>query len=167
MNRTTIVVGAIILAAASATLSGCDLGDILQVQTPSGIQQDTGLPGSMSLNEAEQEYRLELERQKTHMLAWRDNIEGSNTVRGIISQLALQQLNDLGPMVGGVPVVGPLLLGALPIAGLFVRRPGDKSGTEVEQLTRAEHASTWDEARRTLLDELRQAGALSGGKAAG
>lgn len=158
MNRTTIIVGAIALASAAAALSGCDLGDVLQVKTPSGIQQDTGLPRTLSLNEAEQEYRLELERQKTHMLAWRDNIEGTNAVRGIISQLALDQLNELGPVVGGVPVVGPLLLGALPIAGLFVRRPGDKSRAEVADLQRSEHDKGWDEGRAELLQQLAQLG---------
>lgn len=158
MNRTAVIVLACALAAAAAALSGCDLGDVLQVRTPAGVQQDTGLPGSMSLNEAEREYGLQLERIRSDMHAWRDNIEGTNTVRGIISQLAMQQLNDLGPAVAGVPVVGPLLLGALPIAGLFVRRPGDKSKAEVSELQRSEHDRGWDEGRAELLQQLAQLG---------
>lgn len=121
-----------------AAVSGCDLGDVVRVQTPHGVQQATGLPGSMTLNEAETQYRLWYERTRVEGLEWRADIERSAEVADLLAQLTLRQLDAVGPAVAGVPVLGPALPLLAGLAGLVIRRPGDVSK---DQLRKEKEAS--------------------------
>jgi len=57
-TRHYVYLGALILLAlVLASCAGLDLGDIVKVKTPNAIQQTTGLPSTLSLNEAEVEYQ--------------------------------------------------------------------------------------------------------------
>jgi hypothetical protein len=144
----------IVIAATVAvlTVQGCDMGDVVRARTPVGIQQSDGLPASMTLNESRHEFERWLDDTRRNGAAWRGNIEQADAVRDVLAQVLMQGLDDIGPTVAGVPVLAagfPLLTG---LAGLFVRRPGDKKATDAER----ERDAAWDEAfeagKRAALD---------------
>jgi len=122
MNRKTLVYifGLAMLSMALVACTGIDLGDIVRVKTPNSVQQTTGLPQALTLNEAESEYQAwfaDTQRVGAH---WKANIERSNEVRSLLSQLSLSALDDFGPTLAGVPVVGPALPALTGLAGLFL-----------------------------------------------
>lgn len=158
MNRTAIIV---VLSLAAAifigTIGGCDLGDAITVSTPSVIQADEGLPARMTLNEAEDAFPIWKLKTETAGQQWRDNIDRSNQVRVMLETFALSQLDEFGPQLAGIPVLGtslPLLTG---LAGLLIKRPGDKTKDEAM----VEQDSAWDEAfeagKKAALEAFREA----------
>lgn len=106
-----------LLALVLASCAGFDLGDIVKVKTPNTIQQTTGLPSTMSLNEAEVEYQNWFGQTQTTGAQWKSNIEKAGEIRGLLGQLTLSALDSVGPTVAGLPVLGPALTG---IVGLFI-----------------------------------------------
>lgn len=114
------IVGLVLVAVAIATTAGCDLGDVVQAKTPQGIQQTKGLPSKLSLNEAESEYQAWLADVTREGAQWRASIERADEIRGILGQLSLNALNEAGPTLAGVPVLGPSLPLAAGLLGLFV-----------------------------------------------
>ncbi len=122
MKRTTVIYGFVMLliATALAACAGFDLGDVVRVKTPNAIQQTTGLSASVTLNEAEQEYLAWFTDTQRVGANWKANIEKGDEVRSMLNQLTLSALNDVGPMVAGVPVLGPALPAVAGIAGLFL-----------------------------------------------
>lgn len=103
-----------------AACAGFDLGDIVKVKTPNAIQQTTGLPARTTLNEAEAEYRAWFENTQRTGALWKANIERANEVRSLLSQLTLSALDQVGPTLAGVPVVGPALPALTGLVGLFI-----------------------------------------------
>ncbi|MEL6396592.1 MAG: hypothetical protein AAFQ71_11410 [Planctomycetota bacterium] len=119
-TKTAVVVFASIMGAVTiGSLSGCDLGDVIKVKTPSGIARTEGIARNLTLNEAQHEYELVHAAKMANLEEWRGRIDRGAELQGMLSQLALDGLNTLGPSVAGVPVVGPALVGALPIASFF------------------------------------------------
>ncbi len=100
--------------------SGFDLGDIVRVKTPNTIQQTKGLPSTVTLNEAEAEYRAWFEETQRTGSQWKSNIERAGEIRGIFSQLTLSALDQVGPTVAGVPMLGPALPAMTGLVGLFL-----------------------------------------------
>jgi len=122
MNRRTIAYafGLVMLALALAACAGFDLGDIVKVRTPHEIQQTTGLASRVSLNEAEAEYRAWFEDVQRTGAQWKASIERAGEIRGLLGQLTLNALDEIGPTLAGVPVVGPALPALTGIVGLFI-----------------------------------------------
>lgn len=112
--------GLLMLTIALAACAGFDLGDIVQVRTPTSIQQTTGLPSRTSLNEAESEYRAWFEDVQRVGTQWKASIERGNEVRTMLGQLTLSALDQVGPTLAGVPIVGPALPALTGIVGLFI-----------------------------------------------
>lgn len=112
--------GLVMLALALAACAGFDLGDIVKVRTPNAIQQTTGLPSRVSLNEAEAEYRAWFENVQRTGAQWKASIERAGEIRGLLGQLTLSALDEVGPTLAGVPVVGPALPALTGIVGLFI-----------------------------------------------
>jgi len=112
--------GLLMLTIALAACAGFDLGDIVQVRTPASIQQTTGLPSRTSLNEAESEYRAWFEDVQRVGAQWKASIERGNEVRTMLGQLTLSALDQVGPTLAGVPIVGPALPALTGIVGLFI-----------------------------------------------
>jgi len=110
----------ILLALVLASCAGLDLGDIVKVKTPNTIQQTTGLPSTMSLNEAEVEYQNWFGQTQTTGAQWKSNIEKAGEIRGLLGQLTLSALDSVGPTVAGLPVLGPALPALTGIVGLFI-----------------------------------------------
>lgn len=129
MNKTTTIYIAslLILSATLAACAGMNVGDFVQVKTPHAIQQQTGLPARLTLNEAEAEYRAWYQDVQREGAAWKASIGQGSEVASLLNQLTLQALNDVGPSLAGVPVLGPILPVLMGIGGLFLRRPGDVS----------------------------------------
>lgn len=109
-----------LLALGLASCAGFDLGDIVKVKTPNSIQQTTGLPSTMSLNEAEVEYQNWFNGTQTTGTQWKSNIEKAGEIRGLLGQLTLSALDSVGPTVAGLPVLGPALPALTGIVGLFI-----------------------------------------------
>jgi hypothetical protein len=51
---------------------------------------------------------------------WKSNIEHANEIRNMVNQLSLSALDQVGPTVAGVPMLGPLLPAASGLLGLFL-----------------------------------------------
>lgn len=120
-TRHTFTIAVLVfLSLALAACAGFDLGDLVHVKTPNAIKQTTGLPGSLSLNEAESEYQGWFEEVQRAGSQWKENIERAGEIRGLLGQLTLSALDSVGPTLGGVPVVGPALPALTGIAGLFI-----------------------------------------------
>ena len=89
-----------------ASCAGLDLGDIVKVKTPNTIQQTTGLPSTLSLNEAEVEYQNWFNlTQTTGRAVEGQHREGRRDPR-LLGQLTLSALDTVGPTVAGLPVLG-------------------------------------------------------------
>ena len=102
------------------SFAGCDMGDMIHVKTPNTIQQQTGLASNISLNEAESEYQFWYQHMQTAGSQWKSNIEHANEIRNMVNQLSLSALDEIGPTVAGVPVLGPMLPAASGLLGLFL-----------------------------------------------
>ena len=110
----------VMITLALAACAGFDLGDIVKVRTPHAIQQTTGLAARTTLNEAEAEYRAWFENTQRTGAQWKANIERANEVRALLSQVTLSALDEVGPTLAGVPVVGPALPALTGLVGLFI-----------------------------------------------
>lgn len=124
-TRHYVYLGALILLAlVLASCAGLDLGDIVKVKTPNAIQQTTGLPSTLSLNEAEVEYQNWFNLTQTTGVG--GAVEGQHRapkageIRGLLGQLTLSALDTVGPTVAGLPVLGPALPALTGIVGLFI-----------------------------------------------
>ena len=109
----------VMLSLVLVACAGFDLGDMVKVKTPNDVQKTQGLPRTVSLNEAEHEYQAWFEDVQRTGAQWRGSIERGGEIRGMLSQLSLSALNDIGPTLAGVPVVGPALPALTGMAGLF------------------------------------------------
>ena len=118
-----IVIG-ILTTAAIAAVAGCDIGEIVQTSTPNMIQQQTGLPARMSLNDAEAEYQVWFATVQEAGTRWKASIEKGNQTAALLSQLFMGTLDELGPLVAGVPILGPALPAGGLLLGLFFGRRG-------------------------------------------
>lgn len=110
MKRKQILILVFALALASGVVAGCagfDLGDLVQAPTPPDIQQQTGLPSKLSLNEARMQYQAWYEDVQRAGTQWKNEIERAAEIRAMLGQLTMQGLNNLGPTLAGVPVLGP------------------------------------------------------------
>lgn len=119
-----VVVVALAVSLALAACAGFNLGDIIKVKTPVAIQQADGVSASLTLNEAEAEYRLWMDKTKAAGLEWKNRIASGNEIRNILGQLAMNGLNDVGPTIGGIPVLGPSIPLLTAGLGLFLGRSG-------------------------------------------
>ena len=108
------------LTLALAACVGFDLGDIVKVRTPHTIQQTTGLTARTTLNEAEAEYRAWFENTQRTGAQWKASIERAGEVRALLSQITLSALDEVGPTLAGVPVVGPALPALTGLVGMFI-----------------------------------------------
>jgi len=100
--------------------AGFDLGDVVKVKTPNEIQQTRGLPSTTSLNEAETEYRAWFDDVQRTGAQWKASIDRGGEIRGLLGQLTLTALDDIGPSLAGVPIAGPALPALTGLAGLFI-----------------------------------------------
>ena len=51
---------------------------------------------------------------------WKASIERAGEIRGLLNQLTLSALDQIGPAMGGIPVLGPALPALTGLAGLFI-----------------------------------------------
>lgn len=124
------ILGFLLVGALFAGCAGLDLGDIVHVKTPHTIQQQTGLPAKITLNEAEAEYRIWFRTIRDTGTQWQANIEKGNEIRGLLGQLTLNALDDLGPIIAGVPVLGASLPVLTGLIGIFLGTSGKAKGKQ-------------------------------------
>lgn len=125
-SKYLIYVFAFLLAGiAIASVSGCDLYDVVQAKTPPGVQKTEGLPGKLSINDSRSEYEKWLNATQTDAATWRSNIESAEEIAGLFSNLTLSALDEAGPMIAGIPMGGALLPVIAGLVGVFLKRPGD------------------------------------------
>lgn len=121
-NKWAVIGGILAVAAVLVACAGFDFGNFVKVPTPAGIAQDEGLPRRMGVKEASLQYQLWYEKVKAEGEQWKADIETGDQVAGMLSQLAMQGLNQLGPALGGVPVAGPTLVGLLGVGAFMLGR---------------------------------------------
>lgn len=114
----------VLIATVLAACAGFDVGDVVRVKTPNVIQQQKGLPASTSLNEASSEYKAWHDEVSRVGAQWKSNIERGNEIRTTLNQLALTALDDVGPTLAGIPVLGPALPLLTGLGGLFLGARG-------------------------------------------
>lgn len=110
----------VLLTLALAACAGLDLGDIVKVKTPNEIQQTRGLPRATTLNEAEAEYQAWFDDVQRTGAQWKASIERGGEIRGLLGQLTLSALDEVGPTLAGVPIAGPALPALTGLVGLFI-----------------------------------------------
>ncbi|MBX3435535.1 MAG: hypothetical protein KF847_19635 [Pirellulales bacterium] len=153
-----ICIAALIAAAGLAACAGLDLGDYIRVQTPHAVQQASGIPATMTLNQAEGEYRAWHASISDAGARWKAAIERGHETRALVSQLTLQTLSDVGPTVAGLPVLGPALPLLTLLGGWFLRRPGDVSRADMAREKEASYNAGMRRSRDAVLDEIRRLG---------
>ena len=112
--------GLVMVTLGLAACAGFDLGDVVKVKTPNEIQQTRGLPSTTSLNEAEMEYRAWFDDVQRTGAQWKASIDRGGEIRGLLGQLTLTALDDIGPSLAGVPIAGPALPALTGLAGRFI-----------------------------------------------
>lgn len=123
LSKKWVVIGGILaVVLVLAACAGFDFGNFVKVPTPAGIAQDEGLPRRMGVKEANLQYQLWYEKVKAEGEQWKADIETGDQVAGMLSQLAMQGLNQLGPALGGIPVAGPTLVGLLGVGAFALGR---------------------------------------------
>jgi len=132
MKTTTILfVGLLLLAGGLlASCAGFNFGDVVRVRTPNAVQNQTGLPASMSLNEAEVEYENWFQVVQSAGTRWKNDLSRGAEVTGLLNQLTLQALNETGPTLQGIPVLGPMLPVLTGLVGLGLGVGGKRKGKE-------------------------------------
>lgn len=120
------------LALALGACAGIDFGDVVKVPTPTEIQQTTGAPSRMSLNESDAAYRAWLEDTQRVGVLWRNSLERGNEIRSMLGQLTIGALADVGPAVAGVPVLSSVSILAPSLAAWFFgRRSGSAAADKL------------------------------------
>jgi hypothetical protein len=105
------VASALIVAGIALATTGCNFGDIIQTRTPREIQEQTGLPQKLTLNEATSEYQAWLEDTKRAAAEWKREIDDADAIAGMLRQITLNAWDQAGPTLAGVPVLGAALPG--------------------------------------------------------
>lgn len=123
-NITIGVVLSLLIFGGLTSCAGFDLGDVVRVKTPPGIQQSEGLPSTMTLNEAELQYQAWFQATQLEGNAWKASIERSDEIAGMLGSLTLSGLDSVGPEVLGLPVVGAALPALTTLLGLGLGRWG-------------------------------------------
>lgn len=118
------------LALALGACAGFDFGDVVKVATPAEIQQTTGAPARMSLNESDAAYRAWLEDTQRVGVLWRNSIERGNEIRSMLGQLTMGALADVGPSVAGVPMLSSVAVLAPSLAAWFFGRRSGAASTD-------------------------------------
>lgn len=116
-----------------AAMSGCDVGDLVSVKTPPKVQQTTGLPSKLTLNESQIEYQDWLLSVQSQGSQWKNSIEKGNEVKNVINQLTMAALDTVGPSINGIPMLGPAIPLIAGLVGLSLRRPGDVSKDDLRK----------------------------------
>ncbi len=133
MNARTIFIVAVLGVSVSIGLAtSCNIGDLVQAKTPMGIQQDLGLPKSMSLNDSKDSYDAWIDDVRRDSQQWRENLEYSEQWVQLINGITMQALDQVGPLIAGVPILAPLaplLLGGI---GLMIKRRGDVTPQQLQ-----------------------------------
>ena len=158
MKTGIVIVCAALLALAVASCSGLNLDKFVRAEVPTEIQQERGLPASITLDRSRKEYVRWSDDVKRTGAEWRDNIASAEEVRAIFAQITMQAFQSVGPMVAGVPVLSGLLPGAALLLGYFVKRRGDVTAADAQ----AKADAAWDEAQKSLLESLQKAGKIVG-----
>jgi len=113
-----------------SSCAGYDLGDVVRVKTPNAIQQQTGLPKTISLNDASAEYQAWFDMTTSNGARWKDSIERGEQMRAVFGQLTLSALDEVGPTLAGVPVLGPMLPALTGLVGMFIGTSRLRKGKE-------------------------------------
>lgn len=141
------------LAILLGTLAACaswDFGDVVQTEIPLEIQQRDGLPARMSYNASRERY--ETWRAETTRIdaKWRESNDAAGEFAGILSGFTLQQLNEYGPMLAGVPVAGPGLVGLSGVLAFWLGRSN----------LRREKEASYAKARKDVIEDATRAATI-------
>ena len=109
INLKAIAIGALLFVG-TATVSGCNLGDIIRTKTPVSIQKSERLPESLTLNESQLERDRYIDDVQRNIAAWNENIEKGLTLQSLIGDIALTELNSERLALLGLPMGGPAAL---------------------------------------------------------
>jgi len=108
------------LSLSLASCAGLQVGDLVKSRIPHEIQKTTGLPSETSLNESISEYQAWYDDVQRSGAEWRANIERSDEIRSLLNQLTMSAINEMGPSIAGVPILGPALPMLTGLVGMFL-----------------------------------------------
>lgn len=130
VNPKAVVIGLAIFTV-TATVTGCNLGDVIRTKTPVEVQRSEKLPEKLSLNEAQDELDRYVYNVEQNITQWNENIEEGLALQALLSDIAMTELSPERLALMGIPVGGPAALLLSFGIGTFLKRPGDKSAKEV------------------------------------
>lgn len=116
MKPAWVMVVAMAVAVAAMVAGGCGM----PVRTPLPAQRTQQLPASLPLAEAKAQYEVWLQQVRQTGAQWQGEIERVAEIENLLGQLTLSALNEFGPSVAGVPVLGPVMPLITGIVGLMV-----------------------------------------------
>ncbi len=130
LNRSVVVIilsVGLALVGAACNASGFTFRSLVQVETPPGIQQDTGLPKKLPLPRAELEYQDWYDRVKRDGTRWKASIEQGQQTADLFDNLVLGTIEGaLGPAAATTPGLALAL-------GYFIRRRGDVTAEQLRK----------------------------------
>lgn len=133
-QRTAVAVLVIAAIACGAfLLNGCDMGDIIKVDTPVSLQRQ-GIEPKMTLNNAVYEYESWYSNVQRDGAEWRQRIDRGNEIAGLLQSLALGYVDEYSA------ALGPASLFVTGLTGLFLGRAGTRREKEKSYAKGAEDA---------------------------
>jgi hypothetical protein len=150
--RYAIIIGGV--AILFGALSGCSLDDLIRVNVPKSIQEQTGLPASITLREAEYEFDQWQQRVVADGIEWRNRIGEANRVRAVLSHITMQSAEQYAPFLNMVPGGGAILPVLSTGLALFLRRPGDSDPKGLAKEKNASFNKGIEEGKRLAIEAL-------------
>ncbi len=145
-------VGMLIVVGTLVACAGIDFGDVVQAKIPVQAQQDLGLPARMSYNESREVYEDWRGNTVTLDARWRENNDVAGEFAALLTGFSLQQIDEYGPMLGGVPVAGPALVGLSGLLSFWLGRSNQ----------RREKEASYGKGRKDALEDAAKASLLAG-----
>jgi hypothetical protein len=125
-NKSAMFVGGLTVAMAAcfAFISGCNLGDLVTVKVPSGVQRVTNTSATIPLNEAEYAFESWAHFVESNTSQFQNNIERSNLIWGSISSAVNIGVDSAQGPLSALPGGAMLISGLTLLTGLLLDKPG-------------------------------------------
>lgn len=140
-----IVVTAGLLVAVTAC-NGVTLSDLVEVEVPQGVQEETGEPAKVSLSKAPFVRQRYVDNVKNNLAEFDQDISDAQLFADFAGGLLNTGLTLAEGPLQGVPMGGVLFAALGGLSGLFVRAPGTQKKID----------EAWDEASAKTREAMQQ-----------
>lgn len=134
-NKTALLMGGLTVAltAGFVFMSGCNLGDLVTVKVPSGVQHATNTSATVSLNESTYVFESWAHFVESNTDQFSNNIESANLVWGTLSSAVNIGMDSAQGPLSALPGGAMVLSGLTLLTGLFLDKPGTAKRTSQEK----------------------------------